>query len=318
LKTFWLVIVRATHFNLSTYKVCDVDYARRSPYLSAIPTNPNTAIIPVSLRNAALGAYNALQNAIVAKATDQRNTEGLSIYFPGKGETIDRSYLTRNQNFLRVTGWSNFLNAFVNRTTRRSNLFAEDWAESNEVAARAYNFNTLIGNGHVFTDLSLHQASDLDWFRFTMGATGIAGDKIAIAYNNAAGQRMSFLLYDRAPNGQRRLRRSSGAGSIVSLAGLGRGEYFIQVRGNGVIVPEYSLAIDAPGTVTNGNDWARGNNRSLKANELGIITTETQLAGLRVDSTNPDWFKFETPKNQIVKPGRVTVSVNGNQTLSGT
>jgi Ca2+-binding RTX toxin-like protein len=36
LKTFWLVIVRATHFNLSTYKVCDVDYARRSPYLSAI------------------------------------------------------------------------------------------------------------------------------------------------------------------------------------------------------------------------------------------------------------------------------------------
>jgi hypothetical protein len=78
LKTFWLVIVRATHFNLSTYKVCDVDYARRSPYLSAI--HPEAFILL-----AAAQGYTFTIEDLPTHLSQLSDEEVAAIFNPGTG-----------------------------------------------------------------------------------------------------------------------------------------------------------------------------------------------------------------------------------------
>jgi Ca2+-binding RTX toxin-like protein len=290
----------ATGFDVS-------DYRDLGQFLQAIVTSTNSAL--TQLKTAAQDAYNALQSVIVAKATDQRDTEGLSIYFPDVGSTIDSSYLSRNSAFFTATGWSNFLNAFLTRVTNGNSNVLGDWAENNEVAARAYNFHSLVGDGHIFSRLSLHDGADEDWYRFTINPGATTGDKVAIAYDKT--KNLSFLLRD--VNGNQRTATDTSTGKEISLAGLPQGEYRIQVKANGAAIPSYSLRLDAPGVVSNGQDWVQGNKIAAKAHALGIITAETWFSGLQVDSTTPDWFEFELPKNQIVNPGKVIVNIAGNQ-----
>jgi hypothetical protein len=90
----------------------------------------------------------------------------------------------------------------------------------------------------------------------------------------------------------------------------------LQVAGNGSIIPNYSLAIDAPGSVTDGSDWARGNDRSDKAEDLGAILGQPRFTGLQVAPNTPDYFEFATSRNQTEIPGQVTVDIAGDATIT--
>jgi Ca2+-binding RTX toxin-like protein len=291
------------------------NYRDLGQFLQAIATSPNTALS--SLKTTAQNAYNALQTLVVSQTLDKRNTEGLSVYLPNSG-TIDAGYISRNSAFFTATGWKTFLDTLLTRGTNNGNTLAIDWAESNEVAARAYNFNTLIGDGYTFNDLSIHKPSDVDWYRFSIQGTGTTTDKAIVTYSNANSQRLTATLY-KTDNGNRiKVGQTSDTGTgteTVSLSGLATGEYWIEVKGNN-IVPQYSLKFDTPGTVSNGNDWIAGNDIASKAYDLGIITARSLFTGLQIAPATPDYFEFETPKNQLVEPGRVTVTVVGNQTIT--
>ncbi|MFM6094472.1 MAG: hypothetical protein ACKPBH_14800, partial [Dolichospermum sp.] len=194
-----------------------------------------------------------------------------------------------------------------------------DWSESNDLAATAYNLQTLIGDGNTFNRLNIHQAADQDWFRFTINQTGATGDRVRVNYSTINGQSLSLLLrYTNANGQQQQLTSNTGSGQeIVSLTGLAAGEYLIKVTGNGTtVVPDYSLSIDAPGTVTNGNDWVGANNRSGKSEDLGVILSDLQVPGLRIDATNPDFFNFASARSLTAKPGQVIVSIAGSSTVS--
>ncbi|MFM6406550.1 MAG: hypothetical protein ACKPGT_18535, partial [Microcystis sp.] len=117
---------------------------------------------------------------------------------------------------------------------------------------------------------------------------------------------------------QEKTATSSSTGQEISLVELPQGEYRIQVKANGSIIPEYSLTINAPGTPSDGKDWARGNNQSYKAEDLGVITAKTQFAGLQVDSLQPDWFEFELPKvnTDQITPVQVTINLIGLQNIT--
>ncbi|MFM5946680.1 MAG: T9SS type A sorting domain-containing protein, partial [Dolichospermum sp.] len=107
---------------------------------------------------------------------------------------------------------------------------------------------------------------DQDWFRFTINQTGATGDRVKVNYSPINGQGLSLSLrYTNANGQQQQLTSNTGSGQeIVSLTGLAAGEYLIKVTGNGTtVVPDYSLSIDAPGTVTNGNDWVGANTTAL-------------------------------------------------------
>jgi hypothetical protein len=217
---------------------------------------------------------------------------------------------------LTATNWDKFLNALQNRTPSRSVALSGDWAEANNVSARAYNFNTLVGDGHQFTGLSLHTPTDEDWYRFTLNQKAVAGDKVSITYDKT--KSLSFLVRYTDANGQIKERTSTNTstGKEISLAGLPQGEYRLCVKANGSIVPKYSLKINAPGTPTDGKDWAKGNNIVTKAEDLGVITAETQFTGLQVDNATPDWFVFELPKTNTVDPVKVTLKLTGNQKVT--
>jgi Ca2+-binding RTX toxin-like protein len=293
------------------------NYRDLGQFLQTVYTSSNTAF-STALKTAAQTAYNALDTLVVNKTIDRRNTEGLSVYLPNSG-AIDTGYLNRNSAFFTATGWNTFLNAFLTRGTNNGNSLAIDWAESNEVAARAYNFNTLIGDGYTFNDLSIHKPSDVDWYRFSIQGTGTTSDKVTLTYSNANSQSLTATLYQSNSNGDRvQVGSPSNIGTgteTLNLNALTTGEYWLKVTGNN-IVPNYSLKFDTPETVSNGDDWIKGNDIASKAHDLGIIAARSMFAGLRISSSNPDYFEFETPKNQLVEPGSVYIRVTGNQNVT--
>ncbi|WP_035367395.1 pre-peptidase C-terminal domain-containing protein, partial [Dolichospermum circinale] len=303
----------------SAHGFADEDFRDLGQYMGAIANN--SGITQVIRTNAQL-VITALNNLVIADTTDQFNTQGLSIYLPAPGSSLDSSYLNGYQSFFTATGWKDYLQSFTTRTSGRSSSSPDwslDWSESNDLAATAYNLQTLIGDGNTFNRLNIHQAADQDWFRFTINQTGATGDRVKVNYSTINGQSLSLLLrYTNANGQQQQLTSNTGSGQeIVSLTGLAAGEYLIKVTGNGTtVVPDYSLSIDAPGTVTNGNDWVGANNRSGKSEDLGVILSDLQVPGLRIDATNPDFFNFASARSLTAKPGQVIVSIAGSSTVT--
>ncbi|MFM6089603.1 MAG: pre-peptidase C-terminal domain-containing protein, partial [Dolichospermum sp.] len=303
----------------SAHGFADEDFRDLGQYMGAIANN--SGITQVIRTNAQL-VITALNNLVIADTTDQFDTQGLSIYLPAPGSSLDSSYLNGYQSFFTATGWKDYLQSFTTRTGGRSGSAPDwslDWSESNDLAATAYNLRTLIGDGHTFNRLNIHQAGDQDWFRFTINQTGATGDRVKVNYSPINGQGLSLSLrYTNANGQQQQLTSNTGSGQeIVSLTGLAAGEYLIKVTGNGTtVVPDYSLSIDAPGTVTNGNDWVGANNRSGKSEDLGVILSDLQVPGLRIDATNPDFFNFASARSLTAKPGQVIVSIAGSSTVS--
>ncbi|NMQ05771.1 hypothetical protein E4Q08_11080 [Candidatus Accumulibacter phosphatis] len=273
-----------------------------------------------SLKDVAGAAYDSLQAVVIDQTADHRQTQGLSIYLPGSG-TVNASYPVENQAFLAATDWGNFLNAFLTRPTSRSTGFQGDWAESNDVAARAYNLHGLIGDGHSFTGLSLDSAADVDWFRFTIEQAAVTGDGVTVNYDPADGQKLKLSLYyyDQTTTAYTALPTSNtGTGhETVSLSGQAAREYLVKIESTGSGgVSQYSLNVNAPGTVANGKDWLNGNKSVGKAHDLGVIAADAWFAGLRVDPANPDWFQFEAPKTQEAQPGTVHIEIPGSQVVT--
>lgn len=259
--------------------------------------------LPASLKSAASEALEALQSLVIDKTSDRRGTQGLSAYLPDNG-IVDTEYASRNQEFLTATGWNNFLDAFSTRGSSNRSAIDLDWAEANNVAARSHNFYTLSDDGHSFEGLSLHQTDDVDWFRFALSAPATAADPLAITHN--AGGELNLSLY---ALGDRQ-------NAISNYANLPAGEYLLKVEA-AAIIPEYTLTIDAPGTVT-GQDWVKGNHTPNKAEDLGAIASSTQVSGFEISSSAPDWFEFELPKinSDQMQPVQVTVNILGSSTLT--
>ncbi|WP_080949718.1 pre-peptidase C-terminal domain-containing protein [Microcystis aeruginosa] len=294
-------------------------YRDLGQFLQAVATSANSNL-PANLKTAANNALTALRNLVVDKTADQRNVQGLSVYFPDSG-AIDAGYLGRNSQFLNATGWTNFLNAFTTRGSSTRNPLLQDWAEGNDVAARAFNLNTLTGSGHRFTNLSLPNAADQDYYRFNLSQAGATSNTLTVSFTPQSGQSLAVSLFD-PDNRTTALKTATASNGQASfnLSGLAANkEYLLLVNSpttTGQPIPNYTLAINAPGAVQNSNDWARGNNTAAKAVDLGTIIQNNWFTGLQVDSTTPDWFKFNLPKVSQLVPLSVTVHIAGNATAT--
>ncbi|TRV50784.1 MAG: hypothetical protein EWV53_14205 [Microcystis panniformis Mp_MB_F_20051200_S9] len=294
-------------------------YRDLGQFLQAVATSTNSNL-PANLKTAANNALTALRNLVVDKTADQRNVQGLSVYFPNSG-AIDAGYLSRNSQFLNATGWTNFLNAFTTRGSSTRNPLLQDWAEGNDVAARAFNLNTLTGSGHRFTNLSLPNAADQDYYRFSLSQAGGTGNTLTVSFTPQTGQSLAVSLFD-PDNRTTALKTATASNGQASfnLSGLAANkEYLLLVNSpttTGQPIPNYTLAINAPGAVQNSNDWARGNNTAAKAVDLGTIIQNNWFTGLQVDPATPDWFKFNLPKVSQLVPLSVTVHIAGNATAT--
>ena len=227
----------------------------------------NTSSISAGIRTAATGVVNAVAQAVISKTADRRDSSGMSIYLPQLGSTIASWYSTQYDAFDTATGWS----AFLSGATGAGRSAAVDWSgTTNNLAARAYDLGLVTGGGLTFDNLSLLGGTDRDWFRFSIGESGVAGNRIVAQPVGAAGS-VAVELYDVA--GTTRL--ATGTAGQISLANLPAGQYALRVTSTSII-DRYRLTFDAPGVDA---QTAVSNSTLAKAFELGVIAGQQQFTG---------------------------------------
>jgi hypothetical protein len=105
---------------------------------------------------------------------------------------------------------------------------------------------------------------------------------------------------------------NTGSGpQTVSLAGRPAGTYLVKVLpGSDEPVADYTLTIDAPDG-GGGTDWVGDNSTQAKAYDLGPVSDNTLIAGLRADAGSQDWFTFQTPRLPGAILGNMRLTVQG-------
>ena len=105
-------------------------------------------------------------------------------------------------------------------------------------------------------NLTIHSASDVDYFQFTTIGTGIAANTVIIQFDSTAGD-LDLVLLD--GNGtQLRTAVAAGGREVVNLNGLPAGTYLARVSGAGNATNEYTLDVLPPRSAVaseNVGDW---------------------------------------------------------------
>jgi Ca2+-binding RTX toxin-like protein len=258
------------------------------------------------LRLAAEHVEDAIDDMTLARSHDNRNSSGISIFLPDNATTAGSWYTTPYSDFELATGWSNLIEAMGGNGRSGSgnsggrSVTGPDWSEQNNVAATAHDLNSLVGDGHVFSQLNLHTSDDIDWFRLAITADGTANDRITVTPSGDASEAVRLTLFDSA--GQVALETSdNGPGpQQVSLDGLAAGTYLVRIDppanlSESLAVSGYELEINAPDGDA-ASDWAGDNSSQNKAFHLGTIGSNTLFSGLGVAANTDDWFTFDTPR----------------------
>ncbi len=197
-----------------------------------------------------------------------------------------------------------------------------DRYEPNDTQATATNRGVVQGQLPV-DNLSIHQASDVDWFKFHIAAPAGAGDDVSIAFDPSYGL-LDLALTDASghPVGAA---SSTGTGKSISLSGLPAGDYYATVSGhNGATNPHYTLTIDAPSIVAAAdrfepnNDLAHATNLNpvtgtdSKGQPIrGQLTGSRSYSGLSISpSGDEDYYQFQT-----AAAGDLTVRIDFSDVL---
>ncbi|MDX1927507.1 MAG: pre-peptidase C-terminal domain-containing protein [Pirellulaceae bacterium] len=277
------------------------------------------ATLPTALRNAAQGVVQAIAGAVIALANDARRSSGVSIFVP-EGTSLGSFYASEFSAFISASGWD----GLVARTGGQSSgggsggrfgrsVSVQDWAENNDLPAFAENLFRLGGSNIAFNDLSLHDAKDVDWYRFSIGATGQATDKIGAV--SAGNSLLRSELYDRSGT---TLLRSAGSDGNVSLTGLTAGEYLLKVSSPvSAVVRRYSVVASAPAAAQAN---ARFGDISLrdKALPLGVVANQLTLASIEIAPGAENWFAIDTPRLADKRWFSVQVNQAGGGSLKAT
>ncbi len=167
-----------------------------------------------------------------------------------------------------------------------------DRLESNNTRAASTDLGAIAGT-RAEANLSIHTASDVDWFKFTTSATGTSSSAARIDFTHAQGD-LDFALYNSAGS---RIALSDGSGNseTLSLDGLAAGTFYVKVYGySGAINPTYNLTVTAPAALPAG-DRFESNNTQSTATDLGIVKGARTEANLSIHSSSDiDWYKVTT------------------------
>lgn len=259
----------------------------------------NTAL-PQSVRNAAQGVVDALGQATISRSLNSRETTGLSITLPYSTSVVD-DYKTRFDEFFAATDWDDFVIAVVDRYEEQGTanrrlgreVTQQDWSEANELPATAINLHQQNGTNITYNDLSLLRVDDVDWFRFSLGATATVAHQVRMIKEGSSAVRLD--LYD--AKGQTLLRTQTSSGSpTVSLNGLVAGSYMLKIAAADTsAVGNYSLIIDAP-TATTPLDRTGNNQTAERAFDLGVVIQTAEHTNQTLASLGEEWFTFQSPK----------------------
>lgn len=272
------------------------DFRDLGSAMRGIASNSN---LPSILRSTASQVIQDLNSTIIGLAADSRNSSGLSIFAPNSTREIG-FFDSEFSEFSTVTGWSRFLNDLALNGGGRGgsggrfgrSVSSRDWAESNDRFATATDLFQVSGNDVTYANLSLHDGSDVDWFRFSIAGSANSSHQIDLINSGSASLKVE--LYD--STGLARLRESQTvANPILSLTGLAAGEYTLRVLSpTAASVDAYSIVFDAP--TAPAVDRTGSNTSLLRAFPLGLVSERLSVVGLNISAQSEEWFTFSTPK----------------------
>ena len=158
-------------------------------------------------------------------------------------------------------------------------------------------------------NLTLHTATDQDWYSFEMRNASSSSSEISVSYDSALGaMNLSLWAVDVGASTPTLVAASaSGTGrEVINFDSYLAGTYYLQAFGlDGALIPDYSLSIDVTefeGSGSQSNvipadqfDRANSNDTSVTATELGTLSTTLNVADLSIhSSTDKDHLQFAT------------------------
>lgn len=255
--------------------------------------------LTTDLRSAAQTVLNSLNESIISLSNDSRNSSGLSIFAPKTTREIP-FFGGEFSEFDAATGWGNFLRKLATGGSGGSNgggrfgRFAttRDWAESNDSFSSATNLYEVSGSNFSYSGLSLHDSSDVDWFRFSIGAVGTNQHFVELSQNGQT--HISLKLYDSTAKNLIREVESSGDFDL-SLGGIASGDYLLKVVSTeAATVNDYSLTFNVPDATL--VDRTGSNATIERAFPLGLVTEQLVVNGLLLAAQQQEWLRFSSPK----------------------
>jgi hypothetical protein len=260
----------------------------------------SNSLFPQAVRNAAQNVADSLEVAVASRIVNSRDTSGVSLVLP-RSTAFAEDYKTRFAEFFAATDWDDFVTGVVDRYEELGTanqrfgraITQQDWSETNSLAATATNLYQQSGANIIYTDLSLSRADDVDWFRFSIGATATAAHQIRLTKEGASAVKLE--LYD--SKGSTLLRsHTSTTTPTLTLNGLAASSYMLKVSAaDAIAVSRYSLAVDAP-VATTLLDRTGGNQTANRAHNLGVVIQSVEHVNQTLASVAEEWFTFQSPK----------------------
>ncbi|SFH57310.1 clostripain-related cysteine peptidase [Planctomicrobium piriforme] len=244
-----------------------------------------------------LELYDSTGTVLLGRSATAGNVETISL--DGLPARDDQGNLIEYR--VKVFGDSGSTNPYYSLTFNTPAPIFSDWAEANNSASQAKDLRGVEGD-LTLSGLSLHQAGDLDYFKFQLAAPGIVGTGLTLSSDVGYGT-LGLTLY--SSNGSTILANSqiySGT-QFISFAGLAAGTYYIRVQAaNGTsTVPQYKLNFVAPQSK---GDWSedsstRGDTRQT-AYDLQTAKGDMSWYNLSIhSSSDDDWFAFQLDADAV-------------------
>ena len=159
------------------------------------------------------------------------------------------------------------------------------------------------------TDLTLHTATDQDWYQFETRNLSSTSSQIFVDYDEAFGViNLSLWAIDVGAT-EPTLVTSTASGSgreRINFDGFGAGDYYLQVVAeDGALIPDYSLTMgidevevsQSASSVIPADQFESGdgNNTASDATSLGTLETVLTIEGLGIHSASDvDYLQFQT------------------------
>ncbi len=142
----------------------------------------------------------------------------------------------------------------------------------------------------VLDNLTIHQANDNDWFKFTTAVGGGLTVRID-GFSNSQGD-IDLKVID--PSNQTYASTTQNDWEQVALTGAA-GTYYVQVYGyNGATCPHYKLTITPPAVTIQPDRYEPNDTRSAATDLRQLTGAGNRWDNITITSGDNDWFKFAT------------------------
>ncbi|WP_302580077.1 T9SS type A sorting domain-containing protein [uncultured Desulfovibrio sp.] len=269
---------------MSIHSQHDVDYYAIS--LAADGRSPNYAQIVFDQQNGNLDLQllDANGNAVAVQAAAAQGSKRL-----------DLSGLSAGAYYLRVSGVGKTANTYSLAWDSRNYAPVADAADAvgaagNDTMGTATALTQTTGSN---TALSIHSATDVDYYKLILDGVGGAANYARIDFQERDGKLELFLL-DESGNMARAASAGAGAAS-VDLAALAPGTYYLKVAGSAGATNNYTLSWDrknyTPAADSNDAAGTTGNDTLASATILNKLANTGAQASIHT-AADVDYYQL--------------------------